>query len=799
MFTFRRPPLPLFALSPLVLACAVHAQAPAARLHLDLPAASLDRSLSAVARQAGVQVLFASSLTEGHRAPALRGEFTAREALDKVLAGSGLVLRSRGAGTWTVERDTTIKGALSEVRVTADADRESAFGPAGGIVARRGSSATRTDSALLETPQSVSVITREQIEAQQPGNLEAALRYTPGITSFTDGAQSSSDVYAMRGFAQTVGSLLRDGMRMQMSDYYGWEAAEIYGLERVEVIRGAASVLYGQTQPGGMVNLVTKRPTATPHHEVELQAGSFGRKQIAFDIGGPLGGSGDWSYRLVGLDRDAETQVDYTVDRRRYLAPSLSWKPDGVTSLTLLAEYQRQTGDYTRPVPTAGTVLPAAQTIPVSRFVGEPGFDRMSNERYGAGWMFEHAFSGQLKLRQNARYTHFEHEGQRLTVSSFNAATGLATRSAQARRGSGKLFTADSSLEARFDTGAFSHVALAGIDWFRGEYDQSILNGTAPSLNLYNPVYGAAVATPTAGSRYTQQQTQVGAYLQDQIRHGQWAAVLGLRHDWVRTENATNAVADPIQKPTATTGRAGLVYLADNGLAPYISYSESFLPVAGTDIAGQQFAPETGKQWEAGVKYQPAGFDSFITAALFDLRRQNVTTPNPNDTNYSVQEGEVRSRGLELEAKAQLDRGLALLASYTRTDIEVTRANPASNGSTQQGKVPARAARDSAAAWADYTVQQGALAGLGMSLGLRHVGPSWGDALNTFQVPGYTTTDLALRYDLGRLDGRLSGTTIALNVYNLTDKQYVASCFNNTVGCQFGGRRNAVATLRYRW
>jgi iron complex outermembrane receptor protein len=337
---------------------------------------------------------------------------------------------------------------------------------------------------------------------------------------------------------------------------------------------------------------------------------------------------------------------------------------------------------------------------------------------------------------------------------------------------------------------------LGGLDFHHTAANLSGYTGLANplTLNLYNPVYTPQAAVVDNYNRRTTD-NQLGLYLQDQLKLGGWTWLLGVRHDRSRqsVENRLAAAANATTSASASanTANSGLVYSFANGLSPYVSYSESFLPVSGSTASGSPLKPETARQYEAGIKYEPKNFNALITLAAFDLRRRNVTTTDLANPTFSVQTGEVRARGIELEGKTSLSGGLNLSASYTFTDTRILSANDATFGKQLQ-----RAPRNMASLWLDYTMQQGALAGLSTALGVRYVGPTFADSANTLTVPGFTLLDLALRYDLGRAWSSLHNIELALKLNNITDKVY-ATC--GDLACDYGTRRNALAKLTYRW
>ncbi len=689
-------------------------------------------------------------------------------------------------------------------------------------VVERSLSATKTDTPLLETPQSISVVTQKEIAARASQSITQAVAYTPGVVSGLFGPSTRDDYFNLRGFS---GTQYLDGTRLMNSGTsYAQLRVDPYGLERIEVLRGPASVLYGQNPPGGLVNTVSKRPTEQPFHEVQLLGGSFDRIQGGFDFAGPVKGRDDVLYRLVGLARNSGTQVDFVNDDRYFIAPSLTWKPSDRTSLTFLSHYQKdKTGDAMQFLPYEGTVLPNPNgPIPSNRFLGEPNFNSFVREQFAVGYALEHQFNETIKARQNLRYDDitsnyrgiypdfyygFDYDQGRLIpgASFVNPEMSEIFRFGSAFDDRMQTFTLDNQLQADVVTGSLRHTFLAGLDFrqFSAQRNNGSTDIDLPELilDVYNPQYGNAFPPIAMTQKTDQSQSQTGLYGQDQVRLGRWLATVGVRYDWATMETITADQDDPgrdgttLQNEQAFTYRTGLNYLFDSGVAPYYSYSESFEPLPGTTFLGATFQPSTGRQHEFGVKYQPLGYDALFTAAWFNLTQQNILTPDPNPAHFgfSVQTGAARSQGVELEGKIHFDIGLDAVASYTYTDTEVTQTNTPA----ELGKRLTYTPEHQAGLWLDYTQPRGVLAGLGMGSGLRYADGNFGDLSNSQKTPAYVLIDAAVHYDIGKLDNHLRGMRLAVNMSNLFDEQYFTTCFGGS--CFFGDRRTVLASLRYTW
>ncbi|MBN3858892.1 MULTISPECIES: TonB-dependent siderophore receptor [unclassified Paraburkholderia] len=700
----------------------------------------------------------------------------------------------------TASSTTTGTGTqLPTVKVTGSRENH-ATGTADGYVPVTAVSATKTDTPLIETPQSVSVVTNDQMTAQGAQSVAEALRYTASVTSEQRGASTSGAAYLYsRGFLMEQ---FLDGSRLPSDTSFGYAIANFdpYGLERIDVLHGPASVLYGQTNPGGVANLVSKQPTTTPIHEVFFTTGSHNRVQAGFDMGGALTSDGKLSYRVTGTGLDSTTQVSGTRQERVYIAPAITWKPDENTTLTILAKYQRDPDvGYYNFVPAKGTVLfnPAGK-ISSHTNMGDPDFDHHSRTQFSLGYQFEHRFNDTWTVRQNTHYTYVKDDFA--NVFPYAYASGSNTtlnRYSFYNKENADVFTIDNQVQAKFATGAVSHTVLGGLDFQRVIFGQDVgSNFAAPSLDVFDPVYGNNTM-PSQTSYDHIRQKQLGVYLQDQMAFGKWRFLIGAREDWADADD-NNPVTSSYtsQSARAFTWRTGLVYLFDNGIAPYASFSKSFDPQVGELYGGGMAKPTTAQQYEVGVKYQPPGYNSFITASLFNLTEQNVLTSDLDHSGYYTQAGEVRARGLELEGHASLSDNLNLVLSYTYLNDVTTESNDTATtvdgtSTSLQGKSVWGIPRHQASAWLDYTLHGGPLRGLGFGGGVRYIGGSY-DQSNTIHVGAVTLLDAAVHYDTGR------HWLFSVNAKNLLNRQYIASCFSSST-CTYADGAEVLATARYRW
>ena len=694
----------------------------------------------------------------------------------------------------TTQRTRSSRAASANRRANVATDQRrapQAAGPAAGAttgyVATNSSAGTKTNTPLIETPQSLSVVTKKELEDRNVQTLKEAVNYTPGVTTSAFGYDPRFDSFYIRGFDVTYTGIYRDGLR-QGGGNFAIPKIEPYGLESMSILRGPASGLYGLGSPGGIVDVTTKRPPMTAFGEVQVQAGNYDRYQGSFDVGGPVPGSDQLYYRLTGLLRDAKTWFPGNDDDRAYIAPALTWKPDLDTTFTILGEYQTS-----RTAASIGNYRTADGKL-TNIYSNDPAFSAMDQKQYRIGYAFEHNVDDIWTVRQNFRFYQVNTDAKYTQIDSVDYSTNTASRSAWRIVDNYKTATLDNQAEAKFALGSVKNTVLFGVDYSHSYYDDKIGYGPAPDLNLLTMNYGAqAIASPTF-SIFTKQSTdEVGIYAQEQARLGGFILTLNGRQSWVSQSTTTTLDGSPVtQKPSAFTGRAGLSYIFDSGVAPYVSYATSFSPQTGVDVAGSTFKPTTGEQTEAGIKYQMPHVPLLLTAAVFDIKQDNVLRTDPSNIAFQAATGQVESKGLELEAKLALKPGFDFTAAYTHLNVVITRGNSDTTGNEFSG-IP----RNSFATFGKYTFQSGTpLEGLGLGLGARYIGANFGDDQNTFENAATTLFDAVIDYDLGKLDRRLLGAYMRLNATNLFDRQY-HTCQSGY--CYAGERRQVIGTLSYRW
>ncbi|MEN0104966.1 MAG: TonB-dependent siderophore receptor, partial [Pseudomonas sp.] len=676
----------------------------------DLAAMPLEQALRQIARQSGRSIVADPALVRGRTSAAVQGEFSAEAAAQQALSGSGLSLRVTANGTLTVEKIDAAADALQLGAASIDGtQQQTAFEPVPGYFASNASSATKTDKPILETAQAISVVTAEQIADRKVDRVEDAVAYASGVRVGASGLDPRFDMISIRGFTTTESADFLDGLRQPGSGWLSLPSVEAYSLERIEVLKGPASVLYGQISPGGMVNRVSKRPSLLAKNEVEVQAGNYDHKQGQFDIGGKLDEEGDVLFRAVGLYRDAEYSIEQMDNNARLLAPSLSWQIDPDTKLTLLAQYEERQ--------TAGSPMLYSENGHLTNFwPGDEKFDKLQQRKSTFGYEFEHTFNDTFSFQQNLRYSKLNTTNQYLSLDDTSDPSNFTRTSAGSYEDMTSLST-DTRLLSHFATGELNHTLVTGLDYAWLDTDLLYATGSAPSIDRSNPDHHQYVPRPDFvwvdrdGLEF-----RSGVYAQDQMELGNWRLSAGLRRDWVHQRSNGMEWLSEIEETkitnSKTTGSVGVLYLFDNGLAPYASYATSFLPQSGSPAGGGTFKPTEGKQYEIGLKYQPPGTTTMLTGSLYHLTQTNVLTKDLANIDFQVQKGEQVNKGLELEAVSDLTDRLSMTASYSFTDAEITK------DAEYKGKKPINVPRQLASMWLDYKLPMG----LGFGAGARYTG-----------------------------------------------------------------------------
>lgn len=767
----------------------------------NLPAAPLSTTLNQIASQGGIALSLNPALAAGKTSAPVNGQYDAADALRAALRGTGLQLEQSSTGTYTLVAVPEGTLALPETSVIGVENLESAWGPVEGYTATRTAAGSKTDTALVEAPRSISVATRQQMDDRSVHSLDDAVRYMPGITASSYGSDTRADWLRVRGFEPTQ---FLDGLPLPKGVYAN-PKQETWNLDRLALLRGPASSVYGQTPPGGLLDMVSRRPSAEASNEIQLQYGSDNHRQINFASTGKIDDAGQFFYGLSGVVRDSGTQVDHVDNKRYNIAPSLTWNIDDDTKFTLLSQFTRDdTGITSQFLPVQGTKIKSPLgDISHHKNLGDPDWEYYDRTYYALGYAFEHRLNDVWQFKQNLRYTKSDLSFQSLTPGSYPFAQvddqGNVNRTSTSVDEDISQFAVDNNFQADFATGDIRHTLLLGLDHQRSNTNYTSIFGDGLPTNVITPIYGQPIGRParsTAFYDYDQKTYQTGLYVQDQMALDQWRLTLGGREDWVHTSTKfiNKGDATNTQRDKAFSGNAALSYVFDNGFVPYLSYAESFQPTTGADATSTgSLKPTEGKQWELGIKYQPPGSKTLLTAAVYDLTQKNVSVNTfVNNVSITSQTGEVKVKGLELEAVSDVTDNLKVIAAYTLAKSEVQ--NGVDKGNRLQ-LMP----NQQASLWTDYTWHAGVLDGFGIGGGVRYTGNTYGDKANTWlgKADAYTVFDASVHYDLGRLDNSLKGASLAVNATNLFDKDYISTC--DSFYCYYGDTRSVVASATYKW
>ncbi|MEQ3530539.1 TonB-dependent siderophore receptor [Pseudoalteromonas sp. XMcav11-Q] len=676
-----------------------------------------------------------------------------------------------------------------------------------GLISYVSATASKTAIPIVKTPVSVSVLTAQRISDLGAETLQDAIGYVAGVYNGPYGVDTRGDWSKIRG----VDPLLYvDGLQKLFGNYNNTRTNP-YALESVEILKGPSSVLYGQGSTGGIVNAVSKLPKADTEGEIWAQVGNYDRKQLALDYNTTFGEQQEYQARAVAMYRDSGTQTDYVDDNTLMLAPSFSWLASDETKITLLANLQRnESGSSTQFFPHEGTILPAKYgQIPSERFVSEPGWDKYDTEQQAITAIVEHSFDLDTHVKFSGRYSDSSSEYR--TIYSwppkFEADKRTVKRIASLTDSSARSVTMDLQFHKYLELDAVKLTMVSGVDYQNADTDSDRGRGVAAPLDLYNPVYGQSTALPTAvvdNPENTLNNKQLGAYAQVTAEVNSWVLNAALRYDDVSNQVQTAGAIKNSQN--ATTGRIGLLYQFENGIAPYASYSESFKAVFGQKPQGGAYKPLEGEQIELGLKYQPTGTEHLITASVFEIKDKNqIRKVSPE---FEVQDGEITVKGLELEAQLEWQH-LDIYAAYSYLDTEqdVSPLSPTElyvaqdlvtliTDDTQLSATP----KHLASIWATYRADEW-LPGLKFGAGIRHVGKTY-DGSRTVELNGqilhqqlvtdnFNLIDMMIGYDIEQYQ-------FSLQVDNVTDKTVITSCLFRG-DCFYGQRRTISANVKYKF
>ena len=688
---------------------------------------------------------------------------------------------------------------LPEITVTDKREPESSTGPIKGYSAKRSSTGTKTDTPIKEVPQSLSVVGADFIKETGATTLTDAIAYTPGL-SLPWGDDDRYDWVSLRGFDVYTPGFNLDGMLLLNIGGYAVPRREAYGTERVEILRGPSSALYGLSQPGGIVNVISKRPTLSKIREVRLELGEDNHRQIAADYSSGKVKNSDFSYRMIGLVQDSEIKGGGLPNDKVYFAPSLVWAPDNQTSLTFLSYYsKRKAAAQYVGLPHEGSVLPNPNgNIPFPTHFLEDGPNNFNQSDWAVGYDFHKNLNPIWDIEHAARYSKVGTDSLQFWSDNQFEVVNEADPSHpdNFRRLKRVVFFIDENLKSlnldfkskhRFSTGILSHKLTLGLDALRMKSDMlGGWGGKAGSIDVFTREADSNYELPPPDFQNSINRiTQFGVYLQDQISHGRTSAALTVRYDKSRASinNRSNSTESTINDGKLT-GRIGLTRKVTDDIVPYASYSTSFFPILDADSGtGQPFKPETGRQFEVGVRHQPEQGNFGYSLAFYDLRRENYVTSDP-ETLRNRQTGEVTARGLEFEGVIRLVPSLNVLASYTLSaKSEITKSSDPS----EIGKPIKGMPRHQFNLWADYKTPVGVKFGLGV----RYKGSHHGDLDGSpAKVPSYALYDAKISYDYREWNFAISGR-------NITNKRTLAFCAN--WACGYGEKRRVMATVTTNW
>jgi iron complex outermembrane receptor protein len=686
--------------------------------------------------------------------------------------------------------------------VTSDSERD-------GIVVmgerstREASAGTKTSIPIAETPQSISVISADDIAGLGFQNLNQALRLVAGVTPEQRGSAAEVyDQFKLRGFDAPI---YLDGLKLFSSATgYAVPQVDISRIDRIEIVKGPASVLYGQSSPGGLVAESSKLPINRDlYGAISGTYGNYDLYRLDADIGGRLSDTVLW--RVYGSANGAHQQQEYGKRRRQTASAAVTVGAGTPTSLTVLAAYSHDplNGNY-GVWPTLGTFLdnPAGR-ISTKFYGGEPN-DFFKREQASGSYFFRHDFGSDWSVRSSGRYQYVKSSlgivytgGYPLVLT--DPAPTLFSRYSYSTREQLNGWTFDNQIAGKVRTGPFEHNLLFGVDRQVSHSAELFAFGSATPIDVFNPVYGsmptpatpAAVPDPFGGYSNTRQRQQ-GIYAQDQISTGAFRLTLSGRQDWAR-----QASAGVVQNNEKFTWRVGGLYVTPIGLAPYASYSTSFEPQSATLATGGLAKPSLGKQFEVGAKYQVPGTQILITGAWFNIEQTNVVVSDPL-TFLASQSGKVRSRGVEVEASAPLPYGFNAKLAFSHQKVKVLDdLNAARVGHPLMG-----AGRGNLTANLEWSPKSGPAEGLTIGGAVRYVDKVYagiyldGVARST---PSYTLFDALVRYDLGKLSPQLANFQVGINATNLLNKRYLTSCYSDYGWCWYGNRRTVQGTIGYRF
>lgn len=676
---------------------------------------------------------------------------------------------------------TSMNGYAQEM--SADNDQENVFrlspiivnaqaytGDANSTVAQELWVGGKVATSILDTPASVSVITEKEIEQRNAKTTEEVLQYTPGVLTDYYGTDDRNDYFKIRGFQATT---YRDGLTL--GSMRGVRE-EPYAFERVEILRGANSTLFGPADPGGSVNFVSKQPKFQSFGEGYLTYGSFDRMEAGIDVGDVLNDAETLAYRFTGKVQDSEREYDYSRDDNEFVMGGLTWEPTAYTSATLILDYLNR--DST---PNSGG-YPKDREYDRSNFYGEPDFNYHAVERSSVTGLLTHDFNNGLILRGNLRYSDLTDDFGYVYLAD-NSSTAGVDRAYFGTNSEARELIGNAILQynARFD--GIDSSTLLGLEYRDASTGDSSFYGDAGSIDLANPEYRGAPASLNAPYGDDQDYTTRSVFLTQNLSfNDRFIVTAGVRNDGLKLSSEDLSGVRASDDFSETSFRGALTYRVTDEVSTYISMVESIAPPSiGVE-------PERGEQYEVGVKYSPVNINALFSAAIYDLNKDNVTIAVVQDNGTIDRQtiGESRVQGLDLEARAELTDTLSVSGGYSYMDSEVVQGALRS-GLSIKGSAFTAAPKHSASVWSYYTLPA---TGMSFGLGARYTGSYYFDAANTSESDSATLFDAAFTYEI------IKGTDVAVNVRNLFDEQHVVGSGSADY---YNPGREVIATLSYSW
>ena len=736
-------------------------QAQETAVPIDIPAQPLGEALKQLSRQTPLQLFYTPDLVAGKNAPAVRGKMSLPQALDGLLKDSGLEYRSSGTSVTlqpsaprpAPEAKAPPEPPITLPQVTVQDQRDQ------GYAVKQSSTATKTDTPIMEVPQSIQIIPRQLLDDQKIIQLSDAVKNVSGVNVPHYGG-SSSETFTIRGFPVSE-NVFRNGFRDNWFAGSQRTSTDMFNLDRIEILKGPSSVLYGNLDPGGTVHFVTKQPLAQPYYAGEFTGGSYRFYRPTVDISGPLNADNTFRYRLNGGYEYDGNFRQLIHSERGFVAPVFSWSPRVGTTITLEGEYLNDQRPIDRGLVAVGT---GVARIPISRFLGDP--DRKRDIDQGlVNLRLNHEFNSTFSLNAGYRYAAAHDTYESIEAGFLDADNRTLNLWAFKLPQEFQAHQLQADLISNFHTGSIAHTVLFGTEMMRATSDGKVFGDfAAGTMDIYNPVYAFANPALALLGDGTRRSHALGVYLQDQIKlFDSLTLVGGARFDLVdrkahdRIGGATTKASDQQVSP-----RVGLVYRPIEPVSLYASWARGFQPQFGTLVfdGAQSFKPEESEQYEVGVKTEFLGGRFTSTLAFFHLTKQNVLTEIPGIPFSQIPVGEQRSRGMEFDMTARIIPGWNVIASYALIDAKVTKDNTPIEGN-QLNNVP----KNSGSLWTTYEVQDGRFRGIGFGAGIFAAGQRQGDLNNSFDLPGYIRADAAIFY-------RAQHFNAAVNFKNLFDKKY---------------------------